>query len=380
MKAFRRLIRKLNERGQVAMIAAGLLPVLLGMTGLAIDVGTYMSDRRHLQNSADSIALAGSQLLPDEDAARDVAEEWAVKNDIDLADVTITIDITGDVPEIVAEIRRPHNFVFMRVLGVDERDVGARAAAVKVSFGGGSGIVPWSVTQETVDSSNGLPIAMKVDAGESVTGNFGIIRIDGPGAGEYEDAVMFGSVTTACAQSAPNCAPGSCPGQYPEVCGETAPECIGAVCESEPGNVIGKTRNAVYFRLDNTCDTSNPCGTQSCDTFEDTFGTPDANGKYNLHPDCNPWTDGPGHCTSTTDVCSRRIIIIPIIDGTGNGASGVTIERFALMWLDGFDENDCPNGDDCVVLGRFVKADLTTNALAGVFDEDASIHFTKLSE
>ena len=74
MTKLRSLIAKVGERGQVAMIAAGLLPVLLGMTGLAVDVGSYMSERRQLQNAADSIALAGAQELPDEDAARDEPE------------------------------------------------------------------------------------------------------------------------------------------------------------------------------------------------------------------------------------------------------------------------------------------------------------------
>ena len=57
------------------------------------------------------------------------------------------------------------------------RDVGARATAVKVSFGGGSGIVPWSVTQATVDASpNGDIIVMKYDSTGANIGNFGAIR------------------------------------------------------------------------------------------------------------------------------------------------------------------------------------------------------------
>ena len=123
-------MRKLNnhlrsvarERGQVLVIVAGVLPILLGMTGLAIDVGSYMGDRRHLQNSADSMALAGAQLLPDEDAAQDVAEEWADKNDVDLDDVDIEIDTSGSVPEITVHVQRPHSFHFMKVLGIQEKD------------------------------------------------------------------------------------------------------------------------------------------------------------------------------------------------------------------------------------------------------------------
>jgi hypothetical protein len=376
-----KLMAKMGERGQVAMIAAGLLPVLLGMTGMAVDVGSYMSDRRHLQNAADSIALAGAQELPDEDAAEDIAEEWAVNNDIDLDHVTLEIDTSGSIPEVAVRITRPHSFAFMKVLGIDERDVGARAAAVKVSFGGGSGIVPWSVTQATVDASpNGDIIVMKYDSTGGNTGNFGAIRIDGSGSSTYEDSATYGSDTTACATSAPQCVVGACPGSYPDVCAETSPSCDGPECTPETGNMTGGTRDAVDHRMDYNCDTSNPCGTRSCDTFADTFGTPDADGNYDLHPDCNPWIDGPGKCTSTTDYCSRRVIIIPVVDSFGNGASDpIEIQRFALVYLEGYEGGKC-QGNSCEIKGRFVKADINANGLAGVFDEDALIHFTKLSE
>jgi hypothetical protein len=381
MKKLQRLMTKLGERGQVAMIVAGCLPILLGMAGMSIDVATYMGDRRHLQNAADSMALAGAQALPDDAAAEDVAEEWADKNGIDLDDVTLTTDLTGDAPLVRVQINRPHKFTFMKVLGIDERDVGARAAAVKVSFGGGAGIVPWSITQATVDwAGNGALVTMKYDSTGGNNGNFGAIRIDGPGASTYEDSVKYGSDTTACAVSAPNCVVGSCPGSYPDVCAETSPTCDGPECTPQTGNVIGPTRDGTDFRMDYTCDNTNPCGTQRCDTFADTFGTPDAAGKYHLHPDCNPWTDGPGACTSATDICSRRVIIIPVVDGFGNGASDpAEIQRFALMYLEGYDNGKC-QGNSCEIKGRFVKADISLSALAGIYDEDASIHFTRLSE
>jgi hypothetical protein len=369
------------EHGQVAMLTAGLLPVLLGMTGMAIDVGTYMGDRRHLQNSADSMALAAAQALPDVDEAQDIAEAWAVKNDVDVDDVTITITTTGAAPEVAVRITRPHEFHFMRILGVDQRDVGARAAAIRVSFGGGAGIVPWSVTQATVDASPpGTVITMKYDSTGGNTGNFGAIRIDGSGANIYEDSVKYGTDTVACAVSAPNCAVGACPGTYPETCAETSPSCDGPECTPQTGNLIGPTRTAVDFRMNYTCGIGNPCGTTRCDDFDTVFGTPDASGKYHLDPDCNPWSDGAGKCTSDLDICSRRVIIIPVVDSFGNGASDpAEIQRFALVFLEGYENGKC-QGNACEIKGRFVQADISTGSLSGLFDEDAMIHFTRLSE
>lgn len=53
----------LQERGQIMVILALALVVLLAFTALAIDVGMVFSDRRYDQNVADSAALAGAQLV-----------------------------------------------------------------------------------------------------------------------------------------------------------------------------------------------------------------------------------------------------------------------------------------------------------------------------
>ena len=50
-----RVPRHRNERGQVFLLAALIFPVLLGMAGLAIDLGSYSSHRRDLQNQADRL-------------------------------------------------------------------------------------------------------------------------------------------------------------------------------------------------------------------------------------------------------------------------------------------------------------------------------------
>jgi Flp pilus assembly protein TadG len=364
-----------RERGQVVMVAAFLFPVLLGMAGMAVDVGSYASERRTLQNAADSIALAAAQGLPDQSAAIAAGQQWASRNNIPLSEVSL--QFTGSaatIPTVRATISTQHEFVFMRAIGVSSHGVGARATAVKVSFGGSSGIVPWTITEATQLAANPGDLAiMKYDADGANLGNFGAIRIDGPGANTYNTSVKYGSSTYACAVTAQNCTVGACPGVYPATCAETSPECDGPECTPETGNVIGPTRTGVDFRINNTM--------PECDTFNEVFSAPDpVTGKSTINPDCNPWTDGPGKCTSTTDSCSRRVIIIPVVDSFGNGASDPgEIQRFALMFLEGYDEGKC-QGNACEIKGRFVMADININALSGVYDEDAPIHFTRLSE
>ncbi len=354
------------------MLVAGLLPALVGMTGLAVDAGSYASDRRSLQNTADSIALAAAQDLPDANAATISAQSWAAKNNVAWSDVTFAVSGGTTAPKVSVTITRAHGFAFMRILGINSKDVGAHAAASKVSFGGGNGIVPWGVTQATVDlSPPGTLITMKYDSTGGNTGNFGAIRIDGPGANTYNASVMYGSNSYACAQTAQNCTTGACPGNYPSTCAENAPDCDGPDCTPQTGNMTGPTRTGVDFRTTHT--------STACDTFAETFTGPDTSGKYHLNAACNPYISGPGECTSLTAICSRRVIIIPVIDDFGNGASNpVTIQRFALVFLEGY-TGSC-TGNSCDVRGRFVNADLTTSALAGSYDATALVHFVKLTE
>src|SRR2546423_15602482 len=56
--------KKRGERGQMLLVAAISMAVLLGFTALAIDMGLFFENRRHLQNTADAAALAGVEQLP----------------------------------------------------------------------------------------------------------------------------------------------------------------------------------------------------------------------------------------------------------------------------------------------------------------------------
>jgi len=365
-----------GERGQLFMVFALLIPILGGMAGMAVDLGGWASDRRALQNAADSMALAAAQELPDAAKAQTIGATWATKNGIDPTQFTISVT-GGDVsPKVTVTVNRSHNFAFLRMLGVNSGNVGARAAAVKVSVGGNSGVVPWAVTSDTVNvalgGNNVSPvITLKYDATGANTGNFGAIRIDGSGASTYEADAKYGSNSYVCAVTAPSCVAGACPGHYPDICAETAPQCDGPICNPETGNMTNPTQRAVDFRMNNTI--------SSCNEFGEAFPTTDPDtGVYQLSQACNPWVNGAGYCATATSPCSRRVIIIPIVDDFGNGQSTVTFQRFALVWLEGYTGN-C-TGNDCEILGRFVRADVTMNALAGTYDPGAQIHFVKLSE
>jgi hypothetical protein len=218
----------------------------------------------------------------------------------------------------------------------------------------------------------GDEIVIKYDSNNPQNGNFGPIRIDGPDAAFYESAAKFGAESAICADSTPGCDQGTCPGAFPGTCAETSPECDGEACRTKPGNMTGPTRNAVDHRITYT--------STACDTFAEVFSDPDSDGVYSIAPDCNPWTSGPGHCDTQTELCSRRVFIIPVIDNYPNGSSTpVTVLRFALVFLEGYANGRC-GGSFCEIKARFVKAELTTGGLSGVYDPGALVHFVRLSE
>jgi len=72
-------------RGQVLIIVALSLVVLLALAGIAVDIGRLMAERRHLQTAADAGALAACQSLidgvvPDVDLAAQTARSVASTN------------------------------------------------------------------------------------------------------------------------------------------------------------------------------------------------------------------------------------------------------------------------------------------------------------
>jgi len=456
-----------GQRGQIIIVAAILLPILLAMAGLAVDVGSYAAERRNLQNAADAIALAAARDLPDQTAAQASAQTYAAKNGIAPSNMTVTVTGGSTTPTVRVVINKSHSFAFMAIVGIGSRAVGGIASAGKFSLGGGSGVVPWAVTENTVNAATpGSLVTLKYDSTNANNGNFGIIDIDGQGSSVYGNSATYGASDTACSTATSTCGTTSCPGSFPSTCAENSPTCDGPDCDPETGNKVGDTQNAIDFRMQHT--------SANCDSFDEvftqitTFLEPDAasdapllveaapvvgpngkvlvppqmpgraprtntptrtstpvptntalptatytsavptatsppaatstatspptstptlaptsvpgSGKFALTAACNPWTQGACDPAPSTMLCSRRVFILPIINGFGGGSAlPVTILKFALFYLEGYQNGQC-TGSSCTVTGRFINAEITTGAIAAGYDASAAVQFVKLIE
>jgi hypothetical protein len=338
--------RSPGERGQALAVVALLIAVFGGMTAMAIDLGSYATERRDLQNAADAIALAAAQELPDAAATRSMADVWAGKNGIDPATMTVTVipqSASEPNPKVRVELEDEHEFTFARLVGIESAPVGALAEAIKTSPGGSGELMPWSVKEEVKQTADpGEPLVLKYDANNVDTGNFGALALDGSGANEYRDAIKYGSDSTYCADGVLDCDGPS-------------------VVDSEPGNMTGPTRTATDYRINNT--------SADCDTWEEVVVVA-ADGTHGLTPECNPFTNG-------GNSYSLRVIIIPIISGEFRGRSEMTIVEFALFFLEGYGDGGC-SGNSCEIKGRFIRSNTNYGAVTGVFDEDTLVHFVRL--
>ena len=149
MRATRR-----GERGQVVVVFALALVVLLGAAGLAFDVGRFYSERRFLQNAADAGALAAANALirggtvAEADAdARTILTRNFLSSPSGVApalppttpvyesghagdpDYLINgILISGN--EVRVAVQNPVNYTFGRVVGLTSNSIGGQARAL----------------------------------------------------------------------------------------------------------------------------------------------------------------------------------------------------------------------------------------------------------
>jgi Putative Flp pilus-assembly TadE/G-like len=133
--------REPRGTGQILVMYALLLPVLLGMTALGIDVAHLYAERRAIQNAADLAALAGANDLPDAaDTAKTVALDYASRNGYTNGSGGISVvpvaPYGGDDSQIEVEITSPTPTFFAAVLGAffggddfGSVDISARAVA-----------------------------------------------------------------------------------------------------------------------------------------------------------------------------------------------------------------------------------------------------------
>ena len=219
-----------KENGNVIVILALALSVLLGCTALAVDTGVLYLEHNRLVRAADAAALAGGQELPDASKALSVAFNYAQQNGIDTADPNFfTVSISPDNKKITVEIKKNVDLHFARVLGFNTSRVKGRAAANISPVKKTTGILPVGLDESLLPLAAGQTYIIKVGFPE--VGWTGILEYPGQsGADDYRKSARYG---------------------YPN------PVTVGDNENKAPGNVTGPTIQGIQERIDSSGDTWN---------------------------------------------------------------------------------------------------------------------------
>jgi Flp pilus assembly protein TadG len=125
-----------DSTGQILVIFALSLMILIAMTGLALDGGSTFSQRRDQQTAADLAALAAANdYLINNVEAQAVAQAQAIAASNGFADgtagtvVTVTVDTSNGVAVRVT-IDRPHPNSFLAIVGISTWPVSTEAQAL----------------------------------------------------------------------------------------------------------------------------------------------------------------------------------------------------------------------------------------------------------
>jgi Flp pilus assembly protein TadG len=172
-----------GDRGAMAVIIALLLPVIAGIAGLSIDVGSWYLTRAQLQNAADAAALAGAAQLPGSPttAAAD-AKTLAGKN-VSGATVTTVTPYNSDSSQIQVTVSKPGDVSLASVLGISSPTITATAVAQAVSSAGTNGFIYAASTAcnavSLVSSGKIYTTSIWSNGGFTVNGNSNSVQVSG---------------------------------------------------------------------------------------------------------------------------------------------------------------------------------------------------------
>jgi hypothetical protein len=130
------------QSGQMTLLIALILTVLLGCVSIASDFGLFQNDRRKMQNAADSAAMAGEQEINAGNAGAAVS---AAKHDAELngykdgaSQITVTVNNpplsgphSGDSSAVEVIVSRVQPTMLLKFVNISTITISARAVAIE---------------------------------------------------------------------------------------------------------------------------------------------------------------------------------------------------------------------------------------------------------
>jgi len=219
--------KKLNEKGNVAIILCVAVVALFGFTAYVVDIGLLYVQKTRISNAIDSAVMAAMLELPSNPvSAKVVALDYLEKNGMDSKEALVTI--SADNKSIQIDGVRTVNHYFAPVIGIKSGKVGVSAKAEIGPVKSATGIRPFAV--EPYNFNYGEMVTLKEGAGSAYHGNFGAVSLGGRGASTYTRNGCYGYSGTVS---------------------------VGDYIDTEPGNMSGPTNSIKNFMKSDTSTFSN---------------------------------------------------------------------------------------------------------------------------
>jgi Putative Flp pilus-assembly TadE/G-like len=130
-----------EEHGQVLVIMTMAMTSLTLFTGIVLDIGIVMEERRQIQNAVDAASLAAARTARDNPGQTvAVAQQYLLLNGIDPADpdVNVTINTVYGADQVEITVSTAVPTAFFRIAGIDSKDVTVRAVGEALPLGAGN--------------------------------------------------------------------------------------------------------------------------------------------------------------------------------------------------------------------------------------------------
>jgi Flp pilus assembly protein TadG len=180
-----------THRGQTLVLITIFMTSLLGMAAMAVDVGSWYQDKRHLQNDADAAALAGAANIPVGTATSTATASF---NKNKLTNETVTVTMPAQDTVTVKTTYAAPTF-FAKLFGKSSATITATATA-KIAANGVAQhhVSPYVVTVATYNNGLGTTL-FSCDA----SGNCG--TVDLPTAANNTGGSCSGPVYSGISQN-----------------------------------------------------------------------------------------------------------------------------------------------------------------------------------
>ncbi len=306
-----------DEAGNVAVLVALMMVVLLGSTALVTDVGVEFAAKQKLWNALDAGALSGvEEIFNGASVARSTAYQYVQNNggsvnsiNVNTATETITLNGQQNVP-----------LYFARVLGYKSANISIQVQAQAGTLVSGTGFAPIAVVEQNF--AYGQTYTLSIGAGQNGSGNGGSTEggsSENESDGNSEDSSSGGDGSNDNQEYGSGnygylALGGTGAQQFSQnlMSGYSGVLSVGEQVQTEPGDMSGPVSQAISYRLQ----------------------------------------QGEGWTFATASNGCPRVILLPVVNTLNvNGRSNVTIVGFAAFYLDGLQGS----GGHQQIVGQFLQ-------------------------